>query len=115
MGQYDALVDRLFTSASDRAIGHAFVQKFQNQPFADRLIPALLNEGAAVSQRVNSGELSPEAGRSLVAELAAQAYGLPPSTIADVTAWTNDNLIPDDGTQPAPEPVSAEPPRAFLD
>jgi hypothetical protein len=113
--QYAALVDRLFSDASDRAIAQAFVQKFEGTPFSDRLIPAMLQEGAAMSARIVAGELTPEAGREALASFVAEGYGIPAHVISDVTAWTNSNLIPDDGTQPAPEPRGAEPPSRYSD
>jgi hypothetical protein len=100
--------------SGDRAIAQAFCSRFEGQPFADRLIPAMLQEGAAINQQIISGELSPDAGRDLIFSLAKEAYGLPPSTIADGADWLNDNLIPDESGDVF-ESRSAEPPGPYSD
>jgi hypothetical protein len=78
MGHYSALIDRLFSSPSDRAIAESFADRFAGSPFADRIIPAMLQEGAQVNARIAAGELTPQAGRDLMMSMASDGYGLPP-------------------------------------
>src|SRR5260370_10799185 len=91
MGRFDAEIDKYFPGdIHSRAIAQAFVERFEGQPFAERAIPAMLQEGAAVNARILAGELSPQAGRELLTSLATEGYGLPAHVVAEGRAWLDD-------------------------
>ena len=93
MGQYDALVDRLFPSPADRLFAMSFVERFAGSPLADRIIPAMLQEAAQVNPRILAGELTAEQGRELLMSTAREGFGFAPHVLADGQAWLND-LVP---------------------
>jgi hypothetical protein len=116
MGRYDAEIDKYFAGdVHSRAIAQAFAEHFEGKAFSDRLIPAMLRESAAVNARILAGEISPEAGRELIASLASENYGLPPHVISNTRTWfdqvstelAEQGILSQDENA---EPVSAEPP-----
>src|SRR5882762_11327469 len=113
MGQYDALLDRLFPSPADRLVAMSFVERFAGSPFADRIIPAMLQEGAQVNARISAGEITPQAGRDLMMSMASDGYGLPPHIVQDGQVWLADMVAQSGGEETAPQ-ADASGPRAEL-
>src|SRR5258707_5570836 len=113
MGQYDALVDRLFPSPADRLVAMSFVERFAASPFADRIIPAMLQEGAQVNARILAGEITPQAGRDLMMSMASDGYGLPPHIVQDGQVWLTDMVAQSGGEETEPQ-ADASGPRAEL-
>src|SRR5258705_516808 len=70
MGQYDALVDRLFPSPADRLVAMSFVERFAGSPLADRIIPAMLQEVARTT------DMDPQTSYDYVASF-ARSVGIP--------------------------------------
>src|SRR5258707_3440320 len=113
MGQYDALVDRLFPSPADRLVAMSFVERFAGSPLADRIIPAMLQEGAQVNARIPAGEITPQAGRDLMMSMASDGYGLPPHIVQDGQVWLTDMVAQSGGEETEPQ-ADASGPRAEL-
>jgi hypothetical protein len=114
---YEELIDRLFSTPIDRALATGFVQRFEGQPFADRVISTVLREAAAANARVLAGELTPAQGRDLVVSLASEGAGIPPHIVADGMAWFDDvsaELAQQADGEDA-EPRGAEPPGPHAD
>src|SRR5882672_2676411 len=109
MAQYDALVDRLFPSPADRLFATSFVEHFAAAPFADRIIPALLQEAAQVNPRILAGELTPEQGRELLMSTAREGFGFAPHVVADAQAWLNDMVAQSGGEETEPQADVAGP------
>src|SRR5258708_10267985 len=114
MGQYDALVDRLFPSPADRLVAMSFVERFAGSPLADRIIPAMLQEGAQVNARISAGEITPQAGRHLMIATAPDCYGPPPHIVQDVQVWATDIGRRAGGEADAPPTHPATPPAALI-
>src|SRR6266404_1984061 len=114
MGQYDALVDRLFPSPADRLFAMSFVEYFAASPLADRIIPAMLQEAAQVNPRILAGELTPEQGRELLMSTAREGFGFAPHVVADAQAWLNDMVAQSGGEETEPQADVAAGPRAEL-
>jgi hypothetical protein len=110
---HSALIDRLFSSPADRAIAQSFADRFAGSPFADRIIPAMLQEGAAVNARILAGEITPQAGRDLMISTATEGYGLPAHVVTDGQAWLNDLVAQSGGEETEPQ-ADASGPRAEL-
>jgi hypothetical protein len=102
MGQFDALVDRLFPSPADRLFAMSFVERFAGSPLADQIIPAMLQEAAQVNPRILAGELTAEQGRELLMSTAREGFGFAPHVVADAQAWLNDMVAQsgDEATEP---------------
>src|SRR6266436_1579248 len=109
MGQYDALVDRLFPSPADRLVAMSFVERFAGSPLADRIIPAMLQEGAQVNARISAGEITPQAGRDLMMSMASDGYGLPPHIVQDGQVWLTDMVAQSGGEETEPQADVAGP------
>jgi len=109
MGQYDALVDRLFPSPADRLFAMSFVERFAGSPLADRIIPAMLQEAAQVNPRILAGELTPEQGRELLMSTAREGFGFAPHVVADAQAWLNDMVAQSGGEETEPQADVAGP------
>ncbi len=109
MSQYDALVDRLFPSPADRLVAMSFVERFAGSPFADRIIPAMLQEGAQVNARISAGEITPQAGRDLMMSMASDGYGLPPHIVQDGQVWLTDMVAQSGGEETEPQADVAGP------
>src|SRR5258705_9388663 len=113
MSQYDALLDRLFPSPADRLFAMSFVERFAASPLADRIIPAMLQEGAQVNARILAGEITPQAGRDLMMSMASDGYGLPPHIVSDGQTWLTDMVAQSGGEETEPQ-ADASGPRAEL-
>src|SRR5712671_3700270 len=87
---YEILIDRLFTSPSDRALATSFAERFSGQPFGDRIVTNILTEAAAVNAKILAGELSSQAGLEYLLSYASEGIGLPSNVIADGQAWASD-------------------------
>ena len=111
--RYDGLIDQLFSDAASRAIAHSFVTRFEASPFADRIIPAMLQEGAQVNARISAGEITPQAGRDLMMSMASDGYGLPPHIVQDGQVWLTDMVAQSGGEETEPQ-ADASGPRAEL-
>src|SRR5712672_4550682 len=109
MGQYDALLDRLFPRAADRLFATSFVEHFAASPFADRIIPAMLQEAAQVNPRILAGELTAEQGRELLMSTAREGFGFAPHVVADGQAWLNDLAAQSGGEETEPQAEVAGP------
>src|SRR5882672_8713739 len=64
-----------------------FVQRLESSPSADKVIPALLHEGASVNARILAGEITPQAGQEYLMSFASDGAGFPPHIVADIQAW----------------------------
>jgi hypothetical protein len=106
---YEILIDRLFTSPSDRALATSFAERFSGQPFGDRIVTNILTEAAAVNAKILAGELSSQAGLEYLLSYASEGIGLPSNVIADGQAWASD-IAAQIGEPSASDSVSAEPP-----
>jgi hypothetical protein len=113
MGQYDALVDRLFPSPADRLFAMSFVERFAGSPLADRIIPAMLQEAAGVNARILAGDLTAERGRDLLMSTAREGFGFAPHVLADGQAWLND-LVPQSGGEETEPQADVAGPHAEL-
>src|SRR5258705_4047763 len=113
MSQYDALLDRLFPSPADRLFAMSFVERFAASPLADRIIPAMLQEGAQVNAKIMAGELTPQAGRDLMMSMASDGYALPPHIVQDGQVWLTD-MVAQSGGEETETPADASGPRAEL-
>src|SRR5258708_16964971 len=109
MGQYDALVDRLFPSPADRLFAMSFVERFAGSPLADRIIPAMLQEGAQINARILAGDLTAEQGRDLLMSMASDGFGFAPHVVADGQAWLNDLAAQSGGEETEPQADVAGP------
>jgi hypothetical protein len=107
--RYDGLIDQLFSDAASRAIAHSFVTRFEASPFADRIIPAMLQEGAQVNARISAGEITPQAGRDLMMSMASDGYGLPPHIVQDGQVWLTDMVAQSGGEETEPQADVAGP------
>src|SRR6267154_1976289 len=107
--RYDSLVDRLFPNPADRAIANNFVTRFEASPLADRIIPAMLQEGAQVNAKIMAGELTPQAGRDLMMSMASDGYGLPPHIVQDGQVWLTDMVAQSGGEETEPQADVAGP------
>src|SRR5258708_34491767 len=103
MGQYDALVDRLFPSPADRLVAMSFVERFEASPFADRIIPAMLQEGAQVNARISAGEITPQAGRHLMMSKGSDGYRLPPHIVQNGQVWLTHMVAQPGGGETKPQ------------
>jgi hypothetical protein len=108
-GQYDGLLDRLFPRAADRLFATSFVEHFAASPFADRIIPAMLQEAAQVNPRILAGELTAEQGRELLMSTAREGFGFAPHVVADAQAWLNDMVAQSGGEETEPQADAAGP------
>src|SRR5258708_22044713 len=109
MGQYDARLDRLFPRPADRLVAMSFVERFAASPLADRIIPAMLQEGAQVNARISAGEITPQAGRDLMMSMASDGYGLPPHIVQDGQVWLADMVAQSGGEETEPQADVAGP------
>ena len=113
MSQFDALIDRLFPSPADRLFAMSFVERFAGSPLADRIIPAMLQEGAQVNARISAGEITPQAGRDLMMSMASDGYGLPPHIVQDGQVWLTD-MVAQSGSEETKPQADVAGPRAEL-
>jgi hypothetical protein len=91
----------------------SFVERFAGSPLADRIIPAMLQEGAQVNARISAGEITPQAGRDLMMSMASDGYGLPPHIVQDGQVWLTDMVAQSGGEETEPQ-ADASGPRAEL-
>src|SRR5258708_16279287 len=103
MGQYDALLDRLFPSPADRLFANSFVSRFAASPLADRIIPAMLQEAAQVNPRILACELTAEQARELLMSTAREGFGFSPHVVADAPTWLNDIAAQSGAQQTEPQ------------
>src|SRR5258708_3378507 len=109
MGQYDALLDRLFPSPADRLFAKSFVSRFAASPLADRIIPAMLQEAAQVNPRILAGELTAEQGPELLMSTAPEGFVFAPHGVAEAQAWLNDMVAQSGGEETEPQADVAGP------
>ncbi len=76
---------------------------------ADRIIPAMLQEGAQINARILAGDLTAEQGRDLLMSMASDGFGFAPHVVADGQAWLNDLAAQSGGEETEPQADVAGP------
>jgi hypothetical protein len=84
MAKHTALINRLWSDATDRKMAEAFAARFADVPGMEDRIPALLHEAAKPVPPDTPGEKSMEYLMDF-----ARAIGTPPHAMAEFDGWAN--------------------------